>query len=145
MEASVHVDSYLGAGHYMTTDATLNADGIINSFTRTRSVTWFGGFTGGVQVLMVDENGSVIGYTSQHRYGVDGTKNGRSDRTEPWSESIDSSIANRTVRLAVIHAWTPKVNIEHLVITSIGKYIGTVLEEVKRRGNTHGGCFGIPY
>src|SRR3954447_21158783 len=99
METSVHIDTFLGAGHYMTTDATLSADGVINAFTRTRSVTWFGGFTGGVQVLLVDANGVVIGTTNQRRYGVDGTKIGRSDRTENWTQSIDPSISSRTVKL----------------------------------------------
>lgn len=141
MEASVHVDSFLGAGHYMTTDATLSSDGVINAFTRTRSVTWFGGFTGGVQVLMVDENGVVIGTTGQRRYGVDGTKIGRSDRTEHWTETIDPSIANRTVKLAAIHAWTPKVNMAQIIGTAIevGKFIWDLLEEVNRKDSADGG------
>ncbi|QUG87083.1 hypothetical protein [Bacillus nitratireducens] len=141
MEASVHVDSFLGAGHYMTTDETLSADGVINAFTRTRSVTWFGGFTGGVQVLMVDDNGVVIGTTSQRRYGVDGTKIGRSDRTEQWNETIDPSIFNRTVKLAVIHAWTPKVSIAQIIAVAIdaGRTIWELLEELNKKGGCQGG------
>lgn len=115
---SAQVDSFLGAGHYMTTGVTLSK-GKLSGITRTRTVTWFGGFTGGVQVVLVDGNGIVIGASQLRSYGVDGTAIGVSDRTEKWEENVDLGLANQTRSLAVVHGWTPKVPIHEQVKIAI--------------------------
>jgi hypothetical protein len=139
IEANVETD--LQAGHFMTTGANLLSDGRLTAVTRTRTVTWFGGFTGGVQVVMGDVNGVAIGNTSMHSFGVDGTWIGTSDRTENWSEYIDPAIANRTASLTITHAWTPKVNMEEMVRIAIevGKLIVILIQELNREGNAGGG------
>jgi hypothetical protein len=110
-----HFDSDLGAGHFMTTDATLLSNGQLSAFTRTQTTTMFGGFTGGVTVLMAGANGVVIGASSQHTFGVDGRWVGVSDRTERWSEAIDPALAAQTTQIGVAHGWAPKVDTAAMV------------------------------
>jgi hypothetical protein len=137
---AIHVDTFLGAGHYMTTDATL-ANGVLKAITRTRTVTWLGGFTGGVHVVLADANDIVIGTSNQQTFGVDGTFIGRSDRTEHWSENIDPDIARRTARLGVVHAWAPKVDTAEMVrrAIEIGKVIWELIAEANQEDGSGAG------
>jgi hypothetical protein len=100
----------LGAGHFMHTRAALTiATGQLNAWTRTKTVTWFGGFRGGVAVLLADgdDNVMAVGQTPFQTYGVDGTAIGRSDRTDSWSAQIDPADAQRVERMLVFHTWNP--------------------------------------
>jgi hypothetical protein len=103
----IDLDSFLGAGHYMTTYGALYGSGHIDAQTRTRTITWFGGFHGGVYLIFVDGNGIPKGQSQRHVFGVDGTWIGQSDRTDYWSEDIDPGIAAVTTNLAVFHSWSP--------------------------------------
>jgi hypothetical protein len=138
---TANVDTFLGAGHYMTTGVTMTREGYVDAYTRTRTITMLGGFTGGVMVVMADVNGMTIGSTSMHSFGVDGTSIGRSDRNERWQETIDPGIASRTASLTVIHAWTPKVSLQQEVqiAIEIGRYIMELIEIMTGKKNAGGG------
>jgi len=116
---SVRANTFLGAGHYMDTSATLTSDSWIRASTRTRTITALGGFTGGVIVSLQDENDVVIGMTELRSYGVDGHWIGRSDRTDRWEQHNDPGIVARTRSLGVVHAWTPKVDLWGIVVMAI--------------------------
>jgi hypothetical protein len=77
----------------MWTDATyLPADQRLFAKTRTWNAVKLTGFTGGVAVLFLDQHGRAIGASSVHRFGVDGSWIGRSDRMDTWQEYIDPSL-----------------------------------------------------
>ncbi len=106
--------SFLGSGHYMDTNATLTSSGKLNVTTRTRTVTWFGGFTGGVMVGATDQNGTILEFAKQ-RFGVDGTAIGKSDRIDNWSGNFSQDTVSRATQLFIAHYWDPKVKMEEMV------------------------------
>ncbi len=103
-------DVALGAGHFMHTWGHLTRDtGRCAVQTRTRTVTWFGGFHGGVSIVLCDANGDWVpgGRSGQQRFGVDGTVIGQSDRTDPWELSIAPADAARVVTATAFQTWKP--------------------------------------
>jgi hypothetical protein len=104
------LDSFLGAGHYMTTYGVLRktaGGGHVDATTRTRTITMFGGFHGGVNMIYSDAEGFPVGMSATQRYGVDGTWIGRSDRTDYWSEELSEDQATRTTTITLAHFWMP--------------------------------------
>jgi hypothetical protein len=96
----------------MHTRAALTiATGQLNAWTRVKTVTWFGGFNGGVAVLFADgdDNAIAAGQTQPPwpSIGVDGTAIGSSDRTLSWSAQMDPADAQRVERMSVFHTWNP--------------------------------------
>src|SRR5215208_876917 len=93
----------LGAGHFMETDATLHTERAhLDATTTTQTVTWMGGFTGGVSILFFDANEVAIGQSWQHTFGVDGSWFGNKKRTDYWAEDIDPGVAGRTTRMLIL-------------------------------------------
>jgi len=104
------LDSFLGAGHYMTTWGVMrktDSGAHVDATTRTRTITMFGGFRGGVNMVYADANGFPVGMSATQAYGVDGTWIGRSDRTDYWSQDLPADWANRTTSLTIFHFWDP--------------------------------------
>jgi hypothetical protein len=118
----VHTD--LGANHHMWTSAQLFSNNLLLAATRTASFTWFGGFTGGVVVAVVDANGMVIALTEQKTFGVSGTAFGNSDRFEGWSHQFptDLMLADQAHALVPIHHWAPTWRLLGPLI-EVGKFI----------------------
>jgi len=104
------LDNFLGAGHYMRTWGVLrktDSGAHADATTRTRTITMFGGFRGGVNMVYSDASGFPVGMSATMSYGVDGTWIGRSDRTDYWSQDLPSDWANRTTSLSIFHFWNP--------------------------------------
>lgn len=100
-------DVFLGSGHYMRTWGQVDAMGRVAATTRIRTITWFGGYHGGVHVIFANSDDAPV-YTSQdHRYGVDGTWVGTSDRTEAWFEQMDASRYGDIHRIYIFQSWQP--------------------------------------
>lgn len=109
-EIVLDLDSFLGAGHYMTTYGVLRrhaTGGHIDATTRTRTITMFGGFHGAVNIVYSDAAGFPVGMSATQRFGVDGTWIGRSDRTDYWSDELSVDWATRTTRITIFHFWQP--------------------------------------
>jgi hypothetical protein len=101
-------DVFLGAGHYMHTSASLTIDtGVIGAITRTWTITMFGGFHGGVGLILVDSNGALVHPTPVMRYGVDGTWIGQSARTDGWQDSMNQADTGKVDAIRVVQAWDP--------------------------------------
>lgn len=101
-------DVFLGSGHYMRTSGALNlADGAIAAQTRTRTVTWFGGYAGAARVIFADGNDVPIHQSQDHRYPVDGTWVGQSDRTDAWYETMKATRVGDVHRIYVFQSWAP--------------------------------------
>lgn len=127
----------LGSNHFMDTTARLHRSGHIDATTRTQTGTWLGGFTGGVNLLFVDEQEIVIGSTQTHTFGVDGTILGRSDRSDFWTDEIDAGIAERTQRVVILHYWAPKWNAINTLLgkaVSVGQQLVPFLALLKQVG-----------
>ncbi|MBT2523486.1 hypothetical protein [Arthrobacter sp. ISL-28] len=97
----------MGAGHYMRTHADFYDNGGIAAWTRTESVTWFGGYVGTVAVIVYDKNGFFIDATPVQAFGVNGTAWGGSDRTDTWYHTWDAEFAARAAggTLLAVHSW----------------------------------------
>jgi len=109
-EIVLDLDSFLGAGHYMTTHGVLrktDQGGHVDATTRTRTITLFGGFHGAVNMVYSDAQGFPVGMSATQRYGVDGTAIGRSDRTDYWSQDLPNDWAVRTTTITLFHFWDP--------------------------------------
>ncbi|HEY0418442.1 MAG TPA: hypothetical protein VGC80_02880 [Acetobacteraceae bacterium] len=109
-QITLDLDSFLGAGHYMTTHGVLrktDQGGHVDATTRTRTITAFGGFHGGVNMVYSDAQGFPVGMSATQRFGVDGTWIGRSDRTDYWSQDLSNDWATRTTSVALFHFWDP--------------------------------------
>ncbi len=101
-------DQFLGSGHYMHTWGSIDwGQGAVAMQTRTRTITMFGGFHGSAGFICRDANAGPTFQTQDHRFGVDGTWVGRSDRTDAWWESMSPDAAARTTELVFYHAWSP--------------------------------------
>ena len=128
----------LGAGHFMDTEVWLHTDnGHIDAVTRTQTVTWFGGFEGGVSLIFYDGNDVAIGQSWEHAFGVDGTMVGRSDRRDYWGEDIDTGIAGRTVRFDILQYWAPKWGAVNNIVAravEVGKTAEPLLQELRDAG-----------
>jgi hypothetical protein len=121
----------------MNTTATLHSNGHIDAKTETKTVTWFGGFTGGFQLIFFDAKNIAIGMSNGHAFGVDGTAVGRSDRVDYWGEDIDSRIATCTARIAVLQFWSPKYAAINAIVqkaVQIGQTASPLLQELKSAG-----------
>ena len=104
------LNTFLGSGHYMTTWGVMrktDSGAHVDATTRTRTITMFGGFRGGVNMVYSDINGFPVGMSDTQTYGVDGTWIGRSDRTDYWSQDLPSDWANRTTALTILQFWNP--------------------------------------
>jgi hypothetical protein len=109
-QIALDLDTFLGAGHYMTTHGMLRkttTGGHADATTRTRTITMFGGFHGGVNMIYGDAEGIAVGMSDTQRYGVDGTWIGRSDRTDYWSQDLSEDWASRTTNITLAHFWLP--------------------------------------
>jgi hypothetical protein len=94
----------------MWTDVTVSNDGRISGRTRTKSSEAMRGFTGGVEVFLVDGQNIPVHQTKLRTYGVNGTAmGGKSDRTETWSETAPIESINKVKALVIYHRHEPKV------------------------------------
>jgi len=140
----IDLDSDLGANHYMATRGVLTGGGHIDATTRTRTLTWLGGFRGGVQILVNDANDIIIGATQIHTFGVDGTAIGRSDRTDYWSEDLDPQLAARTTGIHVLHFWSPSYQAPANIIGGVSDAVqrglpaAQAIANIVRGGNSDG-------
>ena len=136
---NISLQSDLGNGHFMTTNGVMLNSGRIEAMTRTESVTWFGGFTGGVQIFFEDANGFTIGASQIQAFGVDGRWLGRSDRTDFWAEDINPSVAARTVAIHVVHFWYPRyqffANLVNYAV-SVGRPLVDLIKDIKAAGGS---------
>ena len=102
--------SFLGSGHYMQTWGVLRKTdwgGRIDATTRTWTITMFGGFRGGVNILYTDAEDFPVGMSPTQSFGVDGTWIGRSNRTDYWSADLTQDQATRTTKITIFQFWNP--------------------------------------
>ncbi|HET6201893.1 MAG TPA: hypothetical protein VFI25_03720 [Planctomycetota bacterium] len=87
IETSARKD--LGGGDHMETTVKISNTGMISGLTRTWTNEALRGFTGGVEVVLLDAKQNELYVTEKRRYGVNGEALGSpSDRKDSWHEEI---------------------------------------------------------
>ena len=126
--------SFLGAGHYMRTYGALrktSPGARIDATTRTWTITMFGGFRGGVQIIFSDAEGFPIGASPVQRFGVDGTWIGRSDRTDYWSATLNEDWATRVTDISIFHFWDPnRLETQVAKLVAVVKPLTEIIKEL---------------
>ena len=75
--------------------------------------TWLGvGYHGSVSVLLLDQNGDVIGVTNPQTYGVEAKAWfwNLHDRRDFWSQSFDPVVTQRTTSMRILHTSATRDN-----------------------------------
>jgi hypothetical protein len=107
---NVTQEDLVGAGFHMNTNVNLAPSGQLDAVVHTWTTNWGLGFTGGVYVLLRNADGSIIGVTQLHTYGVDAKSVfwGTSSRTDYFTEYFDPRVAQATTSVQIIQQHTPK-------------------------------------
>ena len=103
-------EDLVGAGFHMSSSINLAPGGQLDGVVHTWTTNWGLGFTGGVYVLLRNSEGSIIGVTQLHTYGVDAKSVfwGTSSRVDYFTEYFDPRVAQATTSLEIIQQHTPK-------------------------------------
>ena len=133
-------DVNLGSGHFMRTSGYVSTKtGNIRGSINARTITLLGGFRGGGQIFFVDGTDIIIGCSQMVTVGVDGAWIGNHDRTNPWQETMDLAIVNRTKNIYVSLTWEPEY-LQGLVQTAVdrGTPIADMLSQIVGASKTSG-------
>ena len=140
-EVRSYLPSFLGAGHYMKSWVWLQGT-TLTTTTRTETITLFGGYTGGVQVVLFDAAGNRIQHdTIKYRYGVDGRFFGSGSREDTESFQLPQYVADRAESIVIAHYWDPKVDLVATAITvaKIAWELIKLLQDANKRGEAVNG------
>jgi hypothetical protein len=128
--------SDLRSGHFMQSWVWLQGT-TLTVRTVTETVTWFGGYTGGVSVMLFDAGGIPIQHNQiRYRYGVDGRAFGSGVRDATESVQLPQNVADAAESILIWHYWDPKVNLVDRAF-AIAKFLWELykeLEKMRRRG-----------
>jgi hypothetical protein len=103
--------SDLRAGHFMQSWVYLQGT-TLTVQTQIETVTWFGGYTGGVEVVLFDAQGSRILHDPiRYRYGVDGRAFGRGVNPATEVGQLPQNVADAAESIVILHYWDPRVDL----------------------------------
>jgi hypothetical protein len=125
---------------YMETEVKISqtpTGGLLTAKTVTWTTDKFQGFTGGVEVFLLDQKDNVIYVSDLHEYGVNGKwiPGAPDSRTDSWKETLSPEILSRVSRVAFVHRHTPKnrfskfiKNLKELAsaVKAVGDAVGSV-------------------
>lgn len=121
--------SDLHSGHDMQSWAWLEGT-TLTTRTVTRTHTWFGGYTGGVQFVLYDVNGRRIQHNEiRYRYGVDGRAFGSGTQDKPESEQLPQIVADAANTILITHYWDPKVDLVAAAIQT-AEFVWEVIQTI---------------
>jgi hypothetical protein len=105
---------------YMHTKITISNNGGGNGSIKGETKTWtsskFRGFTGGVEVALLDQNKNVLYVTELQKYGVNGRAlPGDSNRTETWQETLPQGVVDKVYSYAIHQRHTPTDRLKDLI------------------------------
>jgi hypothetical protein len=126
-------DGIVGVGHHMYTHAMLMPDGTLVANTNTYCTNDQFGFTGGVQVLLTDSNGIMVGTTGIHSFGVDGRWIwwNPHNRVDQWTEYFPADVTQSAQGLNIVHMRTPRNRLLEIANEIIAA-VGTIFEYYDR-------------
>lgn len=105
-------ETKVGNKDYMQSDITLSLNpsgGLLYGVTRTWTKDKWTGFTGGVEVVLLDESDNYLYISQLRKYGVNGTwiPGAPDSRTSTWNESISADVMRKAKKVAIVHRHTP--------------------------------------
>jgi hypothetical protein len=122
-----------GTGFRMESTATLQRSGALAGQLDVSTHTWstnvLFGFTGGVYILLKNQDGAIIGVTQLHTYGVNAKTLfmfASSNRYDNWTERFDPRVAEATATLEIVQQHTPKDRIPGLI-----NYLASLYEQAQ--------------
>jgi hypothetical protein len=112
-------ETKVGSKDYMQTDINLSLNssgGLLYGKTRTWTTDKWTGFTGGVEVVLLDENENILYISQLRKYGVNGKyiPGSPSSRTSTWNESVPTDVMQRAKKIAIVHRHTPTPRLGNL-------------------------------
>lgn len=123
---------------YMKSDVTLSitpSGGLIYAKTRIWARDKWKGFTGGVEVVLLDQNDNVLYISQLRKYGVNGRyiPGAPDSRTESWNEPIPAEVMGRATKIAIVHRRTPTPRLGDLFkdIKQLAEAIKPVIQLLK--------------
>lgn len=103
--------SNLGANHHMQSWVWLQGT-TLTVRTITETGTWFGGYAGGVSVILYDAGGNRILHDQiRYRYGIDGRAFGPGSREDSEVFQLPQNVADAAESILICHYWDPKVDL----------------------------------
>lgn len=104
----IEIHDRVGNGWHMYTTAYVNEYGEVSGTTTLKNCNNFRGFTGGLFVVVVDENLNPIYSTPVHKWGINASffKKKRT-RTATWYEKIPQEYFEQAASLAIVQQHTP--------------------------------------
>ncbi len=111
------------ARRYMRTEAQVSDSGALVAKTRTWTRQPAIGFTGGVDIFLVQNDGIIVAHTGIRQFGVDGFRIPfkKSDRTEVWFHTFSAEEVARATALDVYHLHAPRDRFNDIVGEIMGK------------------------
>lgn len=100
----------VGSGFFMQSNVNVvKQNGLINVVTHTWDTNAYAGFTGGVQVWLIDKNGVILAITQMHTFSVGGRYVffNQGSRWDQWSEQVDPKIASQTAAVQIVQLLSP--------------------------------------
>lgn len=91
----------------LRTWVTVSAEGRLDGKTLIQSADALGGFTGGVEVLLIDRVGNLLHQTNLRTYGV----GANSSRTITWLETASVAVVNKVRAVVIHHSYEPTVRL----------------------------------
>jgi hypothetical protein len=117
----------------MESTATLQRSGPLAGQLDVSTHTWstniLFGFTGGVYILLRNQDNAVIGVTQLRTFGVNAKTlfmAASSNRYDNWTEHFDPRVAEATVTLEIVQQHTPKDRIPALMA-----YVVSLIEQAQ--------------
>ncbi len=132
--STVHGDS-TGIMH---TWISVSKEGVIDGKTLVKSSDPLRGFTGGVEVLLIDRSGNILHQTTLRAYGI----NANASRIITWVEPSSVAAANKVRAVLIHHSYEPKTRLAAQVAW-INANAGDVSQVLTCAGLSRGVAAGI--
>ncbi len=107
-------------GGTMKTRFTLSRSGQLNATTNTWTKVVFKGFTGGVRIVICNNDETNCWMSQLLSFGVDGTCCGKSNREDFWKETVPRDVAQVATKYRIIQEHAPKITFKG-AIDQLGK------------------------
>jgi hypothetical protein len=123
------LDAHLGTGEWMRSWASVSSSGLISGHTRTWCTIDLRGFHGSIVPVLLGTDGKAVWppnpQDAKHQYGVDGAWIGTHDRTDYWSNQVDSGSLAKAEILHCIQFLDPR----NMLLADLG-IIGRALPDI---------------
>ncbi|WP_437905282.1 hypothetical protein WME95_44510 [Sorangium sp. So ce327] len=132
---TIELETRVGEGWHMTTEATLRSDGSLTGLTELRNSRSVWGFTGGLIVVLVDDQKQPLAHVRIDRWGLDacGIRCPRK-RYVTWTASVPADewarIGSSVRGIALLQFHDPTFRVLERIFTGLRDHLPEVLSMV---------------